>query len=135
MEKKIVRCKAVRDLQTVELPYAPGGMRYRVSKNEALCILDGFTGFDGIQYEGCHVIDTAPMMYLRNEQLYTAPHIASIVRNEIMYSAAHVALQSLENMTMFLDYVWCTIGHPPRIWIHRAIYEECIRHVHTTNNA
>jgi len=74
-------------------------------------------------------------VYLRNGHLYTAPHIASIIRNEIMYSAVHVALQSLEKMTTFLDYVWYTIGHPPEVWTYRAIYEECVRHVYITNNA
>lgn len=135
MEKKRLRCKALYDLQSVELPYAPGETRYRISTNEALCILDGFTGFDGSMYEGCHILDTVPMMYMRNGHMYTAPHIASIIRNEIMYSAAHVALQSTEKMMTFLDYVWCTVGYPPEIWTYRVIYEECIRRVYITNNA
>lgn len=131
VDKEILRLKAFHDLRSVELPYFPGGLRYRVSENEALCILDGYFGFDGSAKKGCHVIDTVPIMYLRGGELYTAPHIASVMRDEIMHSAARVALNSSKCMKLFIDYVWHTVGIPPKFWTYIALYEHCVLNMKT----
>lgn len=127
---QITRFKGFNDLKTVQIPYVPGGYRYRVSENEAYCILDGYLGYDGVYKEGCHVIDTVPIMYSRGGTLYTAPHIVSLVRDEIMHCAAHVALQSTDCMKAFVDYVWYTVGSPPAGWGYYALYEQCIQKMH-----
>jgi hypothetical protein len=131
MEEEIVRRKAFDDLRSVELPYNPGGCKCRVSDYEALYILDGYIGFDGVTREGCHPVDTVPMVYLRDGQIYTAPHIASIMRAEFMHSAARVALNSRKCMKTFIDYVWHTVGIPPKLWTYIGLYEHCLSIVDT----
>jgi hypothetical protein len=129
-----IRRKAYHELLRVDVPYVPGGQRYFVTHDEAASILNGFFGLDGVFREGCEVIDTVPMLFMRYGDIYTASHIVSVVREEIMDAAASVALSDLEHMKAFIDYVWFTIGSPPSYWAYDDVYRRCIITLYETKN-